>query len=914
MQQHIGMSQTILTRLQQQIAALTERIAIMEAKSEFGTSGSAVPIPGPRGPQGPQGPQGVPGKAAVDGSPGLDGRDGKDGIDGKDGKDGSPGKAGARGLTGETGLQGIQGIEGAAGADGFPGKDGEPGQRGEIGPAGPPGPQGVCNCQCESCGESPASSADHSASENKSEPSSVPNQDTAPNQPASPDESADQPASPNESADQPASPDESADQPASSDESADQPASDSTTSVRKSQDSASDQTPASDEPADKSQATDPSDGESASDNSQTPQTKDSGSAPVSSAESSRNEPSVHADIPVSCPSVNLENAAKSDYPASDSSNTPPIIASLPPQLQVDDGESPVSDILSSVPSSFVPAGFSDEVPVIPSDILIEAPAVLPSDVSIEMPVVVPFDIPTEMPVIVPFDVPTEMPVAVSSDDSNQINFAPSGILDEAPVIVPSDISNEVLGSLVLDVSDITDVQAIIPDITGQDPVIVPSDASEVVSVTMPFDGLSDSDIIASDAYIVANETTILTLDALLTECPVTDIMSNDDDISKVSNALHTIFSDNIVSDTGIDPASLVSSDITRMNEDILVPGVQVTSDVPSAIVMESFSAIEAVMPISFTQNLADISVLGLVPVSEPEPVPYQILDSVFINPLIPDFYSPSEPGVIQPLNIATEVEVVAVSDSISETATIIEELRADMISANLLTDDRIESALVPSNSALFSFEDETITPVSAPVAVGVVTCMMDEVPDADDVENIEAIEELTIALEAPLSDVNASSITDEAIQETSALLQLVSEVFESSDAIASDALPIISKSDISEGVRNTGDADTRRVLNRLVSQRPIQSEPVAAEITQNVVESVAPTLPVNVRGVLSHFVETILSNIGGGASASSDILKDPTVLGALEGALKDLGSAEDIYDFVAKREASSDSLVPSSNA
>ncbi len=214
-----------------------------------------------------------------------------------------------------------------------------------------------------------------------------------------------------------------------------------------------------------------------------------------------------------------------------------------------------------------------------------------------------------------------------------------------------------------------------------------------------------------------------------------------------------------------------------------------------------------------------------------------------------------------------------------------------MISANLLTDDRIESALVPSNSALFSFEDETITPVSAPVAVGVVTCMMDEVPDADDVENIEAIEELTIALEAPLSDVNASS-----------------------DAIASDALPIISKSDISEGVRNTGDADTRRVLNRLVSQRPIQSEPVAAEITQNVVESVAPTLPVNVRGVLSHFVETILSNIGGGASASSDILKDPTVLGALEGALKDLGSAEDIYDFVAKREASSDSLVPSSNA
>ena len=894
MQQHIGMSQTILTRLQQQIAALTERIAIMEAKSEFGTSGSAVPIPGPRGPQGPQGPQGVPGKAAVDGSPGLDGRDGKDGIDGKDGKDGSPGKAGARGLTGETGLQGIQGIEGAAGADGFPGKDGEPGQRGEIGPVGPPGPQGVCNCQCESCGESPASSADHSAPEKQSEPSSASNEETAPDQPASSDESADQPASPKESADQPASY--------------------SATSMPTSQDSGSDQPPSSDESADKSPAIDPSNAKSASDDSQTFQTKDSGSAPVSSAESSRNEPSVHADIPVSYPSVNLENAAKSDYPASDSSNTPPIIASLPPQLQVDDGESPVSDILSSVPSSFVPAGFSDEVPVIPSDILIEAPAVLPSDVSIEMPVVVPFDIPIEMPVIVPFDVPTEMPVAVSSDDSNQINFAPSGILDEALVIVPSDISNEVLGSLVSDVSDITDVQAIVPDITGQDPVIVPSDASEVVSVIMPFDGLSDSDIIASDAYIVANETTILTLDALLTECPVTDIMSNDDDISKVSNALHTIFSDNIVSDTGIDPASLVSSDITRMNEDVLVPGVQVTSDVPSAIVMESFSAIEAVMPISSTQNLADISVLGLVPVSEPEPVPYQILDSVFIDPLISDFYSPSEPGVIQPLNIATEVEVVAVSDSTSETATIIEELRADMISANLLTDDRIESALVPSNSPLFSFEDETITPVSAPVAVGVVTCMMDEVPDADDVEDIKAIQELTIALEAPVSDVYASSITNEAILETSALLQLVSEVFESSDAIASDALPIIYKSDISEGVRNTGDADTRRVLNRLVSQRPIQSEPVAAEVTQNVVESVAPTLPVNVRGVLSHFVETILSNIGGGASASSDVLKDPTVLGALEGALKDLGSAEDIYDFVAKREASSDSLVPSSNA
>ncbi len=61
------------------IAALRERVAVMESRA---------PIPGPLGPIGPAGEKGDRGDAGPAGAPGLDGKDGADGLNGKDGADG----------------------------------------------------------------------------------------------------------------------------------------------------------------------------------------------------------------------------------------------------------------------------------------------------------------------------------------------------------------------------------------------------------------------------------------------------------------------------------------------------------------------------------------------------------------------------------------------------------------------------------------------------------------------------------------------------------------------------------------------------------------------------------------------------------------------------------------------------------
>jgi hypothetical protein len=123
--------------LMAQIAALTTRLADVEAKA---------PLPGPAGPEGVQGAKGDRGDDGLHGRDGVDGKDGRDGLDGVHGKDGANGrdgvgvssalinKDGALVLTFSdgsiqtlgivVGRDGAIGQKGADGRDGIDGRDG----------------------------------------------------------------------------------------------------------------------------------------------------------------------------------------------------------------------------------------------------------------------------------------------------------------------------------------------------------------------------------------------------------------------------------------------------------------------------------------------------------------------------------------------------------------------------------------------------------------------------------------------------------------------------------------------------------------------------------------------------------------------------------------------------------------------
>lgn len=160
------------TRCNNDLAALSSRLSIVEELLQKGGK------PGPRGEPGIAGPPGAdghPGPRGFNGSPGEPGSNGiigPEGSPGRRGPAGNPGKDGIRGLNGEPGAPGIDGPPGPVGqtgAIGKPGAIGAAGENGQPGPAGPQGSQGLpgpagspgkdgADGECKSC-EPPAPAA-----------------------------------------------------------------------------------------------------------------------------------------------------------------------------------------------------------------------------------------------------------------------------------------------------------------------------------------------------------------------------------------------------------------------------------------------------------------------------------------------------------------------------------------------------------------------------------------------------------------------------------------------------------------------------------------------------------------------------------------------------------------------------------
>ena len=125
-----------------------------------------------------------------------------------------------------------------------------------------------------------------------------------------------------------------------------------------------------------------------------------------------------------------------------------------------------------------------------------------------------------------------------------------------------------------------------------------------------------------------------------------------------------------------------------------------------------------------------------------------------------------------------------------------------------------------------------------------------------------------------------------------------------------DVLPVLSADSVSSTVLETPASNTDRILQKLISIRPTE---VAAslpdlDVTDSVMNQVAPTISGGVRDVLQHFIENLLLTTGGLTKTSQpDVYGNPVLCNALEQVLKDLGDAEDLEDFVAKQHAAESS-------